>query len=112
MLVPALLPGGSVWIAACFVFINIVVGAQCMIMLRDFITALALVTHFPLHSSCPGSLSKPLELVTGSGLIWWWGSPRILVCGVLIIGATFHIPQYRQDESHAAEGVLQKGSIP
>lgn len=31
------------------------VGAQCVIILRDTITVLALVTHFPLHSSRAGS---------------------------------------------------------
>lgn len=34
------------------------VGAQCVIILRDIIAALALVTHFLLHSSCADSLPK------------------------------------------------------
>lgn len=55
MLIPALFPHGCAWIAACSAFINNMVGAQCVIILRDTITVLALVTHFPLHSSRAGS---------------------------------------------------------
>lgn len=51
VLTPALLPGGSAWTAAYFAFRSIMVGAQCMIILRDISAALAPVTSFLLHSS-------------------------------------------------------------
>jgi len=61
VLIPALFPRGCAWIAACSAFINNMVGAQCVIILRDAITVLALVTHFPLHSSRAGSCTGGLS---------------------------------------------------
>lgn len=104
--VPAPFPCGSVWIAACFGFINNMVGARCVIILRDIIAAFALVTCFPLHSSRAGSLPKTPGPVACLGLtsvmeqpqnpgLWWcyWVQP----CMGWSLGL-----------SDAAAGVLQK----
>lgn len=76
MLIPAPFPCGSVWIAACFGFINNMVGAERMIILRDIIAVLALVTHFPLHSLRAGSLPKAPDLVACLGLTCVIGQPQ------------------------------------
>ena len=47
-----------------------------MIILRDIIAVLALVTHFPLHSSRAGSLPKAPDLVACLGLTCVIGQPQ------------------------------------
>lgn len=47
-----------------------------MIILRDIIAVLALVTHFPLHSSSAGSSLEASELVACLGLICVMGQPQ------------------------------------
>lgn len=68
VLIPVPFPCGSVWIAACFGFVNDTVGAQCVIILRDIIAVLASVTRFPLHSAHAGSLPRAPEVVASLSL--------------------------------------------
>lgn len=70
------------------------VGAQRVIILRDIIAVLAPVTPFPLHSSCAGSLPKTPGPVARLGLFCVMGHPKILVCGVLLLGETLRVPEY------------------